>query len=163
MTNETAGSAIEVAELKTMLEEFLLKCLISFNSIEVETEGEDTVRMNIMTDEPAFIIGKHAETLFSLQQLFRLITRRKLDTGQRVIIDVDNYRRSQESTAQSVAQDAARRARESGLPQELMPMPSYKRRAVHTMFLQPEFKDFKVYSVGEGEERRIRLEPIKSA
>lgn len=148
----------EKEKLRALLEDCLRSCLISFSSIEFEVEEGGIIRFNVQTDEPALLIGKHAENLFAFQHIFRLMARKQFGLAEHMVVDVDNYRRSQESSAVQIAETAAKRAKDQGLPQELMPMPSYKRRAIHTLFTRPEYSGFRVYSVGEGEERRVRVE-----
>lgn len=149
-----------------LLEDLLKRMLLTFDRIE-EDERDGMIRLNIITDDPAILIGRHGDTLFSLQQILRLMLRRHANKDdaiidpeytQRIIVDVNDYRRSQEKSAELVAQEIARHVRETGAARELVPMPSYKRRAVHTLFSDPDYADLHAFSVGEGEDRRIRIE-----
>ena len=144
-------------ELTKKLEDLLIKTLMDFKSIEFEMKEENVVRFNIMSDEPGMLIGKHGETLFAIQQVLRVLISRSTDFDGNVVLDIDNYRLNQEENAQTMASDIARKVRANNEAIELVPMPSYKRRAVHMMFQTDEYKDLDVYSVGEGETRRIRI------
>lgn len=147
----------EHTQLVKVLEELLIKSLLSFSEVEFEEKETDLLRFNIKSDEPGMIIGKHGDTLFALQQIFRTIASRKFGFEGNVILDADNYRLDQEKSACEMAQDIARKVRGAQEAVELIPMPSYKRRAIHMMFMEDEYKDLEVYSVGEGETRRIRV------
>ncbi|MDD4351432.1 MAG: hypothetical protein PHU71_00410 [Candidatus Gracilibacteria bacterium] len=149
-----------IEESKAILTKLLELCLVQFDEIQVQEEG-GIVRLNVLSSESPFLIGRHGEHLFALQQVLRLLTRKQLGEEAHVVLDVDNYRKNLERNSELVAKDIAKKVLQTGIAEELAPMPSYRRRAVHTSFVSdPEFKDLKIYSVGEGEERRIRIEKI---
>lgn len=139
------------------LEDLLVKTLTNFQGVEADQKEENILRFNIQSDEPGMLIGKHGETLFAFQQVFRVLVAKSTDYEGVIVLDVDNYRLSQEQSAQLMAADIARKVRSSGEAIELVPMPSYKRRAIHVMFMTDDYKDLDVHSVGEGETRRIRV------
>src|SRR3989337_820643 len=87
-----------------------------------------------------------------LQDLLKksLIDIEDWDTELEVVLDIDNYRKNQEANAELVAKEAAKKVRAQSIAVELPPMPSYRRRAVHTMFMNPEYADLEVYSIGDG-------------
>lgn len=143
---------------KQLLEELLIKALIEFDGIESNEQEENIIRLNIVTSEPAMIIGRRGETLFAIQQLLRMIAQKSIGRDFQLVLDVDDYRKNQERNAELIARDIAKRVQRTGEAEELAPMPSYKRRAVHTFFAQPEYADLNVFSVGEGDDRRIRIE-----
>ena len=148
------------AEVKEILQALLEKCLIEIDDIEAEEEGQ-IIRLNILSPESSFLIGRHGDHLFALQQILRLLIRKQLGEDVHVVLDADNYRRNLEKNSELIAQDTAKKVLETGMAEELSPMPSYRRRAIHTYFMNnPEYKDLKIYSVGEGEDRRIRIEKI---
>lgn len=146
-----------------LLQDLLSKSLMEIEDWETEEKDESVeqtdklIRINLKAKVPALAIGRQGETLFALQHLWRLLVRRYVDPELEVILDIDNYRKNQEANAEMVAKDAADRVRSSGQAIELPPMPSYRRRAVHTMFTKPEYADLEVFSVGEGFHRRIKV------
>jgi len=147
-------------KIQKILEKLLSACLFSFDKIEVE-EKDEVLRFNVTTPEPKFMIGKHGENLFALQQILRLLVRKQFDEGVNIVLDIDDYRKNQERNSELIAKDLARKVLETGMAQEMYPMSSYRRRAIHLSLAEDsEFKDLKVYSVGEGTERRIRIEKI---
>ena len=146
-----------------LLQDLLSKSLMDIEDWEMEekedqpTTSEKLLHINLKAKLPALAIGRQGETLFALQHLWRLLVRRYVDPDLEVVLDIDNYRKNQEANAEIVAKDAADRVRTSGQAVELAPMPSYRRRAVHTMFTKPEYADLEVFSVGEGFHRRIKV------
>ena len=146
-----------------LLQNLLSKSLIDIEDWDMEEKedqpdvNEKLLHINLKAKLPALAIGRQGETLFALQHLWRLLVRRYVDPDLEVVLDIDNYRKNQESNAELVAKEAADKVRTSGCAVELAPMPSYRRRAVHTMFTKPEYADLEVFSVGEGFHRRIKV------
>lgn len=150
-----------------LLQDLLKKSLIEIEdwdteeneNIQTTSEGKQIfLRINLKAKVPAVAIGRQGETLFALQHLWRLLVRRYVDADLEVVLDIDNYRKNQEANAELVAKEAAKKVRAQNIAVELPPMPSYRRRAVHTMFMQPEFADLEVYSIGDGLRRRIKVQ-----
>ncbi|MBI4836715.1 MAG: hypothetical protein HY817_05675 [Candidatus Abawacabacteria bacterium] len=148
-----------------LLQDLLAKSLIEIEDWEMEEKEEPVVstekllRVNLKAKVPALAIGRQGETLFALQHLWRLLVRRYVDPELEVVLDIDNYRKNQEANAEIVAKEVAEKVRSSQQAIELAPMPSYRRRAVHTMFTKPEYSDLEAFSVGEGFHRRIKVQP----
>lgn len=147
-----------------LLQDLLSKSLIEIDDWDMEEKEEQPVieekllRVSLKAKVPAIAIGRQGETLFALQHLWRLLVRRYVDEDLEVVLDIDNYRKNQELNAELVAKEAAEKVRTLGKPVELSPMPSYRRRAVHTMFTKPEYADLEAFSVGEGFGRRIKVQ-----
>jgi len=146
-----------------LLQDLLAKSLLEIEDWETEEKeegpsAEKLIRINLKAKVPAVAIGRQGETLFALQHLWRLLVRRYVDPELEVVLDIDNYRKNQEANAEVIAQEAAERVRSSNAAVELSPMPSYRRRAVHTMFTRPEYADLEAFSVGEGSHRRIKVQ-----
>ncbi|OGC82063.1 MAG: hypothetical protein A2V81_02830 [Candidatus Abawacabacteria bacterium RBG_16_42_10] len=151
-----------------LLQDLLKKSLIDIedwdteeneNNIQTSTEDEKVfLRISLKAKVPAVAIGRQGETLFALQHMWRLLVRRYVDPELEVVLDIDNYRKNQEANAELVAKEAAKKVRAQSIAVELPPMPSYRRRAVHTMFMNPEYADLEVYSIGDGLRRRIKVQ-----
>lgn len=147
-----------------LLQDLLAKSLLEIEDWETEEREESSpeeklLRINLKAKKPAVAIGRQGETLFALQHLWRLLVRRYVDPELEVVLDIDNYRKTQEANAEQVAREAAEKVRTSNAAIELAPMPSYRRRAVHTMFTKPEYADLEAFSIGEGGHRRIKVQP----
>ncbi len=145
-------------ELKELLEDLALRSFLSVSSVDITTEESGILKFMIKSDEPNIIIGKHGETLFAFQQVFRLLAERKFE-GElpHMIVDVDGYRDHQVEQATVMAENAVSKMRRYGdTTYELPPMPSYKRRAVH-FYIVENFDDIETSSTGVGQDRRIVL------
>lgn len=152
-----AATPQDIAALATQL---CAAAQLPATSVTAEQVDASTIRLNIASSHPALLIGRNGEALFALQHLLRLIVKNAGGPdAPHVVVDVANYRREQEENIVLIAQDIASRVRQTGLAYEFPPMLSYKRRAIHTFFTNNDYADLAVFSVGEGANRRVRVEP----
>jgi spoIIIJ-associated protein len=82
-------------------------------------------------EDMSLLIGRNGQTLEAIQELTRMAVSRRLDQRVRIIVDVEDYRKRQESRLEERARELAEKALETGLEQELEPMNSYERKLVH--------------------------------
>lgn len=145
-------------DLTKMLEELCIKSYLSVESIKCKTENDEKIlKFDITTEEPQILIGRHGETLFSLQQVFRVMAETKYKDEQvpHIIIDVDGYRDSQVEGAYKMVDQSIQKMNALGKQKiSLPPMPSYKRRAVHFYVIE-NFPDYETESIGFGTERKV--------
>jgi spoIIIJ-associated protein len=77
------------------------------------------------------LIGRHGQTIDSVQYLANAIVWKGSDDRKRVVVDAAGYRARREETLQREAVRAAERAVANGEPVELEPMSAVERRVVH--------------------------------
>ncbi len=123
----------------------------------LESENNETIVFNIKTDEANILIGRNGENLLALQHLIRILARRHDEKIIPFNLDINNYRKEKGEKLQTIAEIAAKRARETGQRIILNPMPSYERRIVH-LFLSQE-KDLITESEGIDPNRKITVKP----
>ena len=99
------------------------------------------------------IIGRRGETLDSLQYLTNLVVNRKVVEKQRIILDVEGYRKTREETLKDLAGKMANKALKMNGPLRLEPMNPHERRIIH-MTLQSDER-VETYSEGEEPFRRV--------
>ncbi|MCI8335941.1 MAG: protein jag [Peptococcaceae bacterium] len=99
------------------------------------------------------IIGRRGETLDSLQYLTNLVVNRKVAEKQRIILDVEGYRKTREETLRDLAEKMAGKALKMNGPLRLEPMNPHERRIIH-MTLQGDER-VETYSEGEEPFRRV--------
>lgn len=99
------------------------------------------------------IIGRRGETLDSLQYLTNLVVNRKVAEKQRIILDVEGYRKTREETLRDLAGKMANKALKMNGPLRLEPMNPHERRIIH-MTLQGDER-VETYSEGEEPFRRV--------
>lgn len=145
--------------IKDITEE-LLK-IIGFDcevSIIDDKEDDNRVICNIDANKDAsFLIGQNGDNLQALQHLSRLLVRKKTDDMIKFILDVNSYKKDQESSILDLANEMAKQAIEERKTIVMRPMSAYNRRLVH-MFLSNN-QDVITESVGEEGDRRVIIKP----
>jgi spoIIIJ-associated protein len=82
-------------------------------------------------DDMALLIGRHGQTLDAIQELTRIVVGHRLDERVRVIIDVGDYRKREESLLVERARETAQRVLQTGKEVEFEPMNSFARKMIH--------------------------------
>jgi len=128
--------------------------------LEVRIEASDTadgVVMNLIGDNLGILIGKHGQTLDSLQYLANLTANKGLnDDKVRIILDIENYRSRREETLRRLAMRLADKVRRTGERIVLEPMNRHERKIIH-MALQDNYR-VSTYSSGEEPYRKVVIE-----
>lgn len=168
---EVAEEKIETPEVENNFDKsevidrakkFLSEVFSAMN-IEVEinsAEDENDVLLDLTGKNLGILIGKHGQTLDSLQYLTNLAAN-KIDAPQRLhfILDVENYRQRRAETLHKLAKSVAEKAIRTRQPVKLEPMNRHERRVIHTA-LQNN-KRVETHSSGEEPYRYIIVSPKK--
>ncbi len=139
--------------LKQTIEQVLKAADLDF-SVDVDIEGK---RVSIFIHDEDMVARFLPELMRDLDHLVRLMSKKlQLD---RVIVDVNNYKKERERLIGELAKAAARKAIMEKKPITLPPMNAYERRLVHVeLATRP---DIKTESIGEGEARQVIVKPIE--
>ncbi|HWO70144.1 MAG TPA: RNA-binding cell elongation regulator Jag/EloR [Actinomycetota bacterium] len=116
----------------------------------VDVEGEDE-------GDAAILIGRHGQTLESLQDLTRLVVTKRTGERCRVVVDVEDYRRRRRDRLVALAREVARRVQRTRREEELEPMNAYERKVVHDAVA--EIPGVTSTSRGEDPDRRVVIRP----
>ena len=137
-------------------QEFLKKIFKSMHKdIQIECIEEDiNYKFNLIGDDLGVLIGKHGQTLDSLQYLTNMASNKNV-TGARVriVLDVENFRKRREETLCQLAERLANKARKYRTKVVLEPMNRHERKIIH-MALQ-DYADIITYSDGVEPHRKI--------
>ena len=132
--------------------EFLQKV---FNAMKIEVvmekfvnKNDGTVTFKLHGADMGILIGKHGQTLDSLQYLTNLVANKNSEERVRVIIDVEDYRDRRIETLNRLAYRLADKVKRSGERVALEPMNPHERKIIH-MALQ---NDRRVTTLSEGDE-----------
>ena len=132
--------------------EFLQKI---FNAMHIEVAMEKFINKNdgsvtfrLHGDDMGILIGKHGQTLDSLQYLTNLVANKNSNERVRVIIDVEDYRDRRIETLNRLAARLADKVKRTGERVALEPMNPHERKIIH-MALQG---DRRVTTLSEGDE-----------
>ena len=128
--------------------ELLLEKIGTKGSVEV-SEGEDSVNLHIDTDENALLIGKHGNTLSSLELIISLIVAKRVGEFKRVVIEVGGYRQAREDYLKDLAGRLRDEVVENGVEKTVRGLKPWERRVVHMHLAE----DPDVVSESEGEDR----------
>jgi len=96
----------------------------------VEETPEGT-RINLVGEDGGVLVRRGGEGLQALQHLVATAFRRHLGDDNRVVVDVNGFRRDKDAELKQMAKFIAEKARSSGMPQEMGPLNPYERRIVH--------------------------------
>lgn len=145
-----------IPKIKKNVEDFFL--MIPFNlEFNVSLKDEETVLVDVKTDEPQMLIGEGGQTLGDMQYVLKLFLKKKIQEPFHLDLDINNYKAQKDEylreTALSVADEVSLTRKEKTLPI----MTARERRVVH-MALQAR-EDIATESVGEDPERRIVIKP----
>jgi spoIIIJ-associated protein len=145
-----------IATVKQITED-LLNRLEVIGSVSVDTDETGAFRVHIETEETGLIIGYHGQTLESLQVILGMLVSKKLESWQRVYVNVGDYREKREEALMHMAQRAAERALAIRRPVELSSLTASERRIIHLTLSGDE--RVSTESVGDGQDRRLLVKP----
>ena len=102
------------------------------------------------------LIGKHGQTLDSLQYLTNLVANKNTENRVHIVIDVENYRDRRAETLTRLARRLADKVKKSGERIVLEPMNPHERKIIHTALQN----DNKITTLSEGSEpfRKVVIE-----
>ncbi len=117
-------------------------------SVEVATDEEGNIRVNMEGDTLGILIGRRGETLDALQYLTSLKVNKGQNEYTRVTLDTEHYRAKREEALVRLANRMANRVQKTGRKVSMEPMNPYERRILHSALQSNEF----VTTHSEGEE-----------
>lgn len=143
--------------LKNTLEDLLKKLEMNYSDIEITEEEKDLYIINIKSENPSEIIGRHGETIHALQHILKIITWRKHGTEKQfnINLDADNYKKRQEENVIKIAERKVEMLRKTSRSQSLPPMSPFFRRKVHLHLMGAGFDDIETTSVGDDDLRHV--------
>ena len=144
-------------KIEQIIREFFLKTSLSLD-LEISPSEENTVLVQIKTEDPRHLIGQNGQTLTEIQRLLKIILRRQIQRDLYVDVDVNNYKKRKIEYLKETAREIANEVVLTGKEKTLDPMPSYERRIVHMELA--ERSGIITESVGQNLERRIIVKPV---
>lgn len=147
-------AAVEAAK------EFLQKI---FNAMRIEVvmekfinKNEGMVTFKLHGSDMGILIGKHGQTLDSLQYLTNLVANKNSAERIRIVIDIEDYRERRVETLNRLALRLADKVKRTGERVVLEPMNPHERKIIHVALQN----DRRITTLSEGEEpyRRVVIE-----
>ncbi len=154
-----------VVSLKDDVIEYIksyLKDITDLMGIKVDFEiskRENYIKVNMISDNNAILIGKNGRTMKSLQSLLRQSIQSKLGIKINIIIDANGYKEKQEKNIERLALKLAKEVRKTKVEVKMDSMNSYERRLVHNVLTN--FKGVTTISEGEEPNRYVVIKPTE--
>ena len=117
--------------------------------------------LDIEGNDAEILQAQTGELLEALQHLINQVFGRSLAGGTRLVCDVNGFRATREAELQAMANHAANRVRQTGMPFTFEPMSANERRIIHLTLAESE--DLYTESIGEGADRKLKIGPKSSA
>lgn len=121
-------------------------------TVTVEKE-DDLYKVGISTEENALLIGKHGNTLSSLEYILTQMVSLKEGSFVRILVEVGGYREEREEYLESLAEKIKQEVLETGARKSLRGLKPWERRIIH-MYLS-EDPGLVTESIGEGRDREL--------
>lgn len=118
---------------------------------------KDNITLNINGKDLGILIGKHGQTLDALQYLVNLAVNKDRTEKERIIIDVEGYRRRREETLRRLALKVADKVKREQRREVLEPMSPHERRIIHSTL--QGYKEVFTYSEGTEPYRHVIISP----
>jgi spoIIIJ-associated protein len=117
------------AQPKAVLETILTN--LGFPSTIEEQQIEDTILLEVKTEDSGRLIGRQGQTLADLQYIVNRLLFQQDQNSPKVMVDVGGYRAAAREALVKKALEAAEKVRRWGDVVELEPMNAFDRRIVH--------------------------------
>ncbi len=155
-------SDLDRDEVVALAGEMLLE-MVTLMGLDARVEGsqrddpdekESAIYLNLLGDDLGALIGRHGETLASMQYLVRLMVNQKVHRWTNIVVDVEGYKDRRAEKLAHMALRMADQVVETGRPVALEPMPANERRIIHIALRNHP----KVYTESTGEDTRRKIQ-----
>lgn len=145
-----------VEEAETFLKNVIEKMGIAATIEKMERDKE--VQFMISGEKIGLLIGKHGQTLNSLQLLVQLVANRYANSYIHITVDAENYRTRRKEALTQLAEKLAEKAVRTKREVKLEPLPAYERKVIHAALAHN--RKVKTFSVGTEPHRYIVIAPM---
>jgi spoIIIJ-associated protein len=143
-------------KIRKITKEFFQKTTFDV-SLDFSTQEENTLLIEVKTEDPQILIGERGQTLADIQHLLKIILRKKTEELFYINVDINDYKKKKaeylKELANSVADDVVLTKKEKALS----PMRAFERRIVHMELA--ERSGVITESIGERDERKVVVKP----
>jgi len=145
-----------VDEAKDFLAKIFKAMKIEVMMEKFVNKKDGCVVLKLHGDDMGILIGKHGQTLDSLQYLTNLVANKNTENRVHIVIDVENYRERRAETLTRLAKRLADKVKKNGERIVLEPMNPHERKIIHTALQN----DNKITTLSEGSEpyRKVVIE-----
>lgn len=139
-----------------------LKEITDLMGLKVQFEvqkRENFIKVNMICDNNAILIGKNGRTMSSLQVLIRQAVQTKCGQRINIILDASDYKEKQQKNIERLAIRLAKDVRKTGVEVKMDSMNSFERRLVHNKLT--DFNGVTTISEGEEPNRCVVIKPVE--
>lgn len=139
-----------------------LKEVTELMGLKVDFESqkrENYIKINMISDSNAILIGKNGRTMKSLQDLLRQSIQTQVGVRVNIILDTNEYKEKQQRSIERLAIRLAKDVVKTGVEVKMDSMNSFERRLVHNAL--NNFKGVATESVGEEPDRYVIIKPLE--
>jgi len=136
--------------------EHLCRCMKFHVEVECAPQ-EEGILVSFKGKDAEFLLLKNGEVLNAMEYILNRIFSEKLTKENKIVTDSQNFRKFRNDELKMIAQKASEKVMQYGSSVQLQAMPPHERRIIH-MALKENSK-VKTISEGEGEDRKVIIEP----
>jgi len=126
--------------------------------ISIEAEfNDDGCLLNLSGDDVHFALSENGEMLDAFETILFQLYGRELEREHRITCDAEGFRLTRQAELHAMANFAALKVREKGIPFTFGLLNSTERRMIHLALKDEE--DVVSESVGMGRDRRLQVRP----
>jgi len=142
--------------IKKTTKEFFKKTTFEVE-IEFSPQKDETLPINLKTDDPQILIGEGGQTLGEIQHLLKAILKRKISEPFFIDLDIVGYKKKKIEYLKELARSMADEVALTKKEKQLAPLPAYARRIIHLELAGRQ--DVTTESIGQEPERRVVIKP----
>ena len=135
----------------TVLKEILTRIGIDGDVNSEHIDG--SLHLDMVTDSPALLIGKHGQTLDAIERILNCIINKNALAKKKVFVDTEGYRERREQSLVELAHQVAAKVKRTRQDVALSPMSAKDRRVIHITLQSDD--TVSTFSQGEGDMRRV--------
>lgn len=143
-------------KIRKITKEFFQKTTFDV-SLDFSTQEENTLLIEVKTEDPQILIGERGQTLADIQHLLKIILRKKTEELFYVNVDINDYKKKKAEYLKELANSMADDVILSKEEKALSPMRAFERRIVHMELA--ERSGVITESIGERDERKVVIKP----
>ena len=148
----------DLEKMKKEAGEFFKKMTFEVE-VDFLPQKDQTLPVNLKTEEPQILIGEGGETLLEIQHLLKSILRKKIGGEERFYLDLDinDYKKKKTAYLKEMAKESAEEVVLTKKEKILPPMSAYERRIIHMELASNP--NIVTESTGEEPERSVAIRP----
>lgn len=135
----------------------ILKSLGQPERLTLKRAPHHELRVQLHTEHPGQLIGRHGRTLNALQYLGQVYVNHQAHSRFTLLLNVGEYRQHRQEILKRLAKQALQDVIATGQPQMLDPMPAFERKQVHAYLAHNRYVT--THSEGEEPHRYLVITP----